>query len=56
MAREALREHPPELGDVEPEKTREKGTFFDAWMASIAAVAEISAKPSSSSSCSFDTR
>ena len=39
-----------------PSSTRENGTCFERWIDSIAAVAEISANPSSSSSCSFVSR
>jgi hypothetical protein len=35
-----------------PNRTRENGIAFDAWIAATAFVALISAKPSTSSSCS----
>ena len=57
VAREVLREHPADPGDVQPEEhARERHTCADASIWSIAFVAEISAKPSSSSSCSFVSR
>ena len=46
----------PTSGMFRPKSTRRNGICFDASIASIAFVAEISAKPSSSSSCSFVRR
>jgi len=39
-----------------PKSTRRNGISFEAWIALIAFVAEISANPSSSSSCSLVSR
>ena len=56
-AREVARGDPADVGDVQAESTRQNGTApSTAWIASIAFVAEISPKPSSSSSCSFVSR
>ena len=58
VARERLRGHPADVGDVQPEEdARERSPSpCEAWIASIAFAAEISAKPSSSSSCSSVSR
>jgi hypothetical protein len=41
---------------LRPKRTREKGVSFEAAIASTAFCAEISPKPSSSSSCSLVSR
>ena len=46
----------PTSGMFNPKRTRLNGTALDAWIDSIAFVAEISPYPSSSISCSFVSR
>ena len=46
----------PTFGMFSPNRTRENGCSFERWIDSYARVAEISAKPSSSASCSADSR
>ena len=46
----------PTFGMFSPKRTRENGCSFERWIDSNARAAEISAKPSSSASCSAESR